>query len=74
MKKSWRNPREIVVRKASAEPEDNKRLERLIALLATGMERLLSTNTHKGSTSLDFTPGISPNTSNVNDPVKMENE
>ena len=73
MKKSWHNPREVTVHQAPAEPGDLKRVQRLVALLAMGMERLLSTNTNETSTSLDFTPGISPNTTNVNDSVKMEN-
>jgi len=42
MKKVWRNPRYVTVNIAPAEPEDSSRRERLVALLATGTERLLS--------------------------------
>ena len=72
MKKSWHNLREVTIHQATVEPGDSKRLERLVALLATGMERF--TRSHAAPESLDFTPRILPNTTNVNEPVKMENE
>jgi len=60
MRKTWRNPRQVIVNQAPAEPEDSRRRERLVALLATGLERLLS---HEGTTnnpeSLDFQPEVS---------------
>lgn len=69
MSKPWRNPREIVVHLAPAEPENSKRAARLLALLATGIERSMQAQ----NTSLDFTANVSPNTRNVNDPLKTEN-
>ena len=74
MKKVWRNPREVVVHLAPAEVEGLKRLERLVALLATGMERLMTAHGDKSPALLDFTPSVLPNTTNVNEPAKMENE
>lgn len=71
MKKAWRNHRDVVVHLAPAEPEDYKRATRLVALLATGMERF--TRSHDVPESLDFTGNVLPNTTNVNDPAKMEN-
>ena len=65
MKKSWRNPRQVVIHQVPAEPEDGRRLERLISLLATGMERLLAEQEKETPTSLDFTANVLPNTSNV---------
>ena len=74
MKRAWHNPREVTVHQLPPGPEDRKRLELLVALLATGMERLMSAQNKKASTSLDFTPNVLPNTTNVNEPAKMENE
>jgi len=73
MKKVWRNSREVIIHQASAEQEDSKRLERLVSLLATGMERLLSANGKETPALLDFTPNVLPNTRNVNGPAKTEN-
>ena len=72
MNKSWHNPREVTVYQVPAEQEDLKRLERLVALLATGAERF--SRSHTTSELLDFTPNVLPNTTNVNEPAKMENE
>ena len=63
-----------MVNQLPAEPDDLKRLERLVALLATGMERFVAVKNEKSPISLDFTPNVLPNTRNVNEPVKTENE
>jgi hypothetical protein len=73
MKKSGRNLREVVVHLAPAEPKDRERAARLINLLATGMERLLTSRNENTPASLDFKANVSPNTRNVNDPAKTEN-
>ena len=74
MKKSWHNPREVIVQLAPVQPDDCKRAARLINLLATGMDRLLAARSEKAPTSLDFMGNVLPNTTNVNEPAKMENE
>ena len=72
MKKVWRNSREVIIHQASAEQEDSKHLERLITLLASGMERLLSANGKETPELLDFKPGVLPNTC-ASETTKMEN-
>lgn len=74
MKKAWHNPREVTVHQVQPELEDHKRLERLVVLLATGMERRLAAQNTESTVLLDFTPSVSPNTTNVNEPVKTENQ
>ena len=73
MKKAWRNRREIIVHQIPAEPEDARRLERLMSLLATGVERLLSakSNTNE-SKSVDFQPEVLVNTHTQIDPSQRE--
>jgi hypothetical protein len=73
MQKSWRNPRYVVVNQAPSEPEDRERTAQLVVLLATGIERLLSSRNESTPVSLDFMAKVSPNTHNVNDPAKTEN-
>ena len=73
MKKAWHNPRQVIVRESPTEPENARRLEALVCLLATGMERLLSTHGKETPASLDFTTNVLPNTRNVNGPAKTEN-
>ena len=72
MRKAWRNPHQVIVNQALAEPEDTRRRERLVILLATGLERLLSqkdkTNIPK---SLDFKPEVS-NTCITKEETKTE--
>ena len=74
MKKAWHNPREVTVHQALAEPEDFKRLERLLSLLATGMERLLSANGKETPELLDFKPFVLPNTYTGKEIAKAENK
>ena len=62
MRKAWRNPRQIVVHKAPAEPADVERVDRLVALLATGMERLLARQADYTPESVDFQADVLPNT------------
>lgn len=59
MRKAWRNPRQVIVNQASAEPEDIPRRERLVALLATGLERMLSNENNDATESLDFRSDVS---------------
>jgi len=73
MKKVWRNPRAVVVHQAPAEPEDLKRLERLVALLATGMERLPSSSIGNKPALLDFKVNVLPNTCTGKETTKTEN-
>lgn len=62
MKKAWRNPREIIVHQLSPEPEDARRSERLMSLLATGVERLLAAQSQNSvSNVVDFEAKVSPN-------------
>ena len=73
MRKACRNPRQIVVNQAPAESEDSRRLERLVSLLATGMERLISSNNQKTPKSLDFGLNVLPNTCTGKETTKTEN-
>ena len=73
MKKAWHNPRQVIVREAPTEPENARRLEALVCLLATGMERLLAAQGKESPKSLDFTPGVLPNVCTGNETTKMEN-
>jgi hypothetical protein len=73
MKKVWRNPREVTVHQVQEETGDGKRLERLVTLLATGMERLISSNNQKTPESLDFSLNVLPNTCTGKETTKMEN-
>jgi hypothetical protein len=60
MRKAWRNPHQVIVNQALAEPEDTRRRERLVILLATGMERLLSQEENTNvPVLLDFKPEVS---------------
>jgi hypothetical protein len=62
MSKAWRNPRQIIVHQAPAEPEDAQRLERVVSLLAIGVERLLSEENQNTPEPLDFHEEVSLNT------------
>ena len=62
MSKAWRNPRQIIVRQAPAEPEDAQRLQRVVTILAMGVERLLSEEGENTPEPLDFHAEVSPNT------------
>ena len=71
MKKAWRNRREIIVHQVPAAPEDARRLERLTSLLATGVERLLSAQSHNNeSKSVDFESEVLVNTHTQIDPTQ----
>jgi hypothetical protein len=75
MKKAWRNHRQVIIHEAPAEQEDAQRLERLISLLATGMERLLAEQTKNiPSESVDFTAKVLPNTDTVNETTTTESK
>jgi len=62
MSKPWRNPREIVARQAPAEPEDARRLDALVSLLATGVARLLGNQREDTPEPVDFALNVGPNT------------
>jgi hypothetical protein len=75
MKKSWKNKREIIVKQAPAEPKNAQRLERLISLLATGIERLLATqSTNSTSKLVDFQAEVLPNTHTEKETNPTENK
>jgi hypothetical protein len=51
-----------MIHPAPAELEDARRSDRLISLLAIGVERLLAARGKETPESLDFTTGVLPNT------------
>ena len=59
MRKTWRNSRQVIIHQVPAEAEC---VDRLVALLATSMERLLAEQGKETPELLDFTPGVLPNT------------
>ena len=74
MKKAWRNPRQVTVHQAPAEPENARRVERLVSLLATGMERLLAEQAKSNPPeSVDFQADVLPNTCTRKEKTKREN-
>jgi hypothetical protein len=70
--KAWRNHRELVIQHAPADPEDTQRTERLISLLATGLERLLAQQDNKSPESVDFQADLLPNTCTSDETAKRE--
>ena len=62
MSKSWRKPRQVIVKQSPPEKEDTQRAERLVSLLCTGLERLLSKQKIDKTESVDFQPEVSLNT------------
>lgn len=75
MKKVWRNPRQVNIHQAPAEPEDAQRLERLISLLATGVERLLSKDANNNSPKkVDFQADVLVNVDTLNETSKLESK
>jgi hypothetical protein len=73
MSKAWHNPRQVTVHQALAEPEDARRRERLISLLATGVERLLAGQSKNNSQEpVDFQAEVSPNTCTREETAKRE--
>jgi hypothetical protein len=62
MRKVWRNPRQVVVFGLPSEPEDPRRLERLVSLLSIGIERTLGRQCEEVPKSLDLQADVSPNT------------
>ncbi len=73
MKKPCRNQRQIIVKPAPAEPQDAQRNARLVGLLATGLERLLSQKTSVPKT-LDFHADVEPNVQDVLRIANTENK
>jgi hypothetical protein len=72
MRKVWRNPRQVIIHQAPAEPADVERVDRLVALLATGLERLLAQQGEKSPESVDFLDDLSPNTCTCEETAKKE--
>jgi copper homeostasis protein CutC len=70
--KAWRNPRQVIIHQALAEPADVERVDRLIVLLATGIERLLTQQGEKSPESVDFQSDLSPNTCTCEETAKKE--
>lgn len=74
-KKTWRNPKQIIVNQALSEPEDAQRLERLTALLATGVERLLAAPSRNSvSDAVDFKAEVLVNTHTETEPIQTESK
>lgn len=66
MKKAWRNERQIIIHQLPEETVDAQRLNRLISLLAIGMERLVSEQANNDvSKTVDFQANIAVNTRNL---------
>lgn len=75
MKKAWRNIREIKIVQVQSQPEDAKRLERLISLLSTGVERLLSEEAKDNEAELvDFQADLLVNTHTEKETIQTESE
>lgn len=70
MRKEWRNQRQILVRQAVAEPEDARRVERLVSLLATGVERLLAQDRGDSPEPVDFPANALPNVCDLEETAK----
>jgi hypothetical protein len=70
MKKS--NQREVIV-KLAPEHQDSQRLERLVGLLATGLERQLNQQS-KPDNSLDFSSNVLLNTPTPKETIVTENK
>ena len=62
MKKAWHDSKQVIIHQAPEEPEDAKRLGRLITLLSTGIERLLAEKGEKSPESVDFQANVLVNT------------
>jgi hypothetical protein len=63
MEKAWRNPRQVIIHKMPAEANDVQRMNRLVSLLATGVERLVSEQSQiDTSKTVDFQADIVVNT------------
>jgi len=63
MKKAWRNPRQVVIHQLPPEDADAQRMERLIVLLAIGVERVVSEEAKIDSSNLvDFHAHVLVNT------------
>ena len=75
MRKTWRNPRQVIVHQAPVETEDARRMERLVSLLVTGMERLLAEQAKSNPPeSVDFQADVLPNTCTGKETTKTENK
>jgi hypothetical protein len=70
MKKS--NQREVIVKLAPPE-QDSQRLERLVGLLALGLERQINQQSKPDNT-LDLRPNVLLNTPTPKEPIVTENK
>jgi hypothetical protein len=73
MKKVWRNPRQVIVHQVPSETEDARHLERLISLLATGLERhLCAQESNKSTEPVDFQADVLVSTCTKEEAKKTE--
>lgn len=73
MSKSWRIARLVTTYQAQFEPEDARRCQRLVSLLATGIERLLYQERNIPE-SVDFEARLLPNTCTAEGTAKTESK